>query len=451
MDEYQNWFQNHWKTIKSKYFEFLRYPSISADKSYKNDVLNCANFLKKILHDGGMTVSLIETKGNPIVYAEDLSAGKDAKTVLIYGHYDVQPVDPLILWETPPFEPHERNGKIYARGASDNKGQIFYAISAILARIAMGKKFPVNVKICIEGEEESHSYGLSEKLPSLKEQFKADSLIICDFDSGSDGSFYLTLGARGCMALEVCLTGSDKDLHSGQLGGLAYNPNRAMVELLTKLWDENGTIQVDGFYDNVVPISAKEIQTLSFDTTKEDLQRDFAINELGNEKDRSLMESNWLRPTVEINGLYGGYSGEGTKTVIPAKCRAKITCRLVLDQDPMHVYQSLETFFKKNAPQGMLIDVKNHGGVGGYRSSLGGPFVAALERAAKEVTKKPIKYVLSGASIPVAAEFAKILDVDVLGIGYGLATDEIHAPNEHFDQARFEKGFLTVIKMFDYL
>lgn len=451
MDEYQNWFQNHWPEIKSKYFQFLRYPSISADKSYKNDILNCANFLKQVLHDGGLNVSLIETKGNPIVYAEGLFAGEDAKTILIYGHYDVQPVDPLHLWETPPFEPHERNGKIYARGASDNKGQIFYAISAILARIAMGKNFPVNVKICIEGEEESHSYGLSEKLPSLKERFKADSLIICDFDSGSDGSFYLTLGARGCMALELSLTGSDKDLHSGQLGGLAYNPNRAMVELLTKLWNENGTIQAEGFYDNVVPVSAKEIQMLSFDTTKEDLRKDFSINELGNEKDRSLMESNWLRPTVEINGLYGGYSGEGTKTVIPSKCHAKITCRLVLDQNPEHVYRSLEAFFKKNAPKGMILEVKNYGGIGGYRSSLGGPFVAALEKAAKEVTKKTVKYVLSGASIPVAAEFAKVLDVEVLGIGYALATDEIHAPNEHFDQKRFEKGFLTVIKMFDYL
>ena len=451
MHEYQKWFQDHWQEIRAKYFQFLRYPSISADKSYKNDILACANFLKQTLQEGGLKSKLIETKGNPIVYAEDCSAGKEAKTVLIYGHYDVQPVDPLTLWETPPFEPHERNGKIYARGASDNKGQIFYTISAILARIAMGKKFPVNIKICIEGEEESHSYGLAEKLPDLKEQFKADSLIICDFDSGSDGSFYLTLGARGCMALELTLTGSDKDLHSGQLGGLAYNPNRAMVELLAKIWDSNGTVRVDGFYDHVEPVNAKQIETLSFDTTVEDLQKDFAITALGNEKDRSLKESNWLRPTVEINGIYGGYSGEGVKTVIPAQCHAKITCRLILNQNPEHIYHCLEAFFKKNAPKGMFVEVKNHGGVGGYRSSLGGPFVAALEKAAKEVTKKPIKYVLSGASIPIAAEFARVLNVDVIGIGYALATDEIHAPNEHFDQKRFEKGFLTVIKMFDCL
>lgn len=448
---FDRWYKQHVLEIKDDYFRFLRFASVSGDSAFEKDVLNCAQFLMEYLRNGGLHSELIPTVGFPIVYAEDLSAGPKAKTILIYGHYDVQPVDPLELWESPPFEPTEREGKVFARGALDDKGQIFYACAAVLAWKKMGKTLPVNVKFCIEGEEESQSMGLEKALPSLKEKFAADVLLIVDFNSQPDGSPAVSLGARGCMALEVVLKGSTKDLHSGMMGGIAYNPNRAMAELLAKIWDEDGRVAVPGFYNDVSPVSKEEVNKFSLNVDKEELRRDFGLEAFSNEKGRSLGESNWLRPTLEINGLFGGYTGDGSKTVIPSHCTAKITCRLVPNQDPEKVFKAIVAFIQKNTVAGMQADVTYQGGMGAYRGSVDCPLVDAVAKASSEVTGKKCSPVLSGGSIPVAAEFVRVLGVQAVGMGYGLSTDDIHAPNEHFDMIRFEQGFLTVARILELL
>ncbi len=451
MQVFKRWFDEHFLQIKEDYFRFLRFSSVSTDAAYRQNVLDCAEFLTSYLKKGGLHAEQIPTKGYPIVYAEDLSAGPKAPTLLLYGHYDVQPVDPLELWESPPFEPAEREGKIFARGAVDDKGQIFYACMAAIAWKSLGKPLPVNLKFCIEGEEESQSMGLFASLPKLKKKFSSDAILIVDFDSKGDGSPSVTLGARGCIALEVILTGSDKDLHSGQMGGLAYNPNRAMVELLAKLWNEEGSIAVPGFYDDVEEPSPEDLQNYPFSVYPESLKKEFGIEALGNEKRRSLQEANWFRPTLDINGLSGGYAGLGSKTVIPARSIAKITCRSVIHQDPEKIAKAIEKFLKSHVVHGMKIEVIHQGGIGAYRSASDAPLAKALAKAASEVTGKKSSYVLSGASIPIGAEFVRHLGVPVIGMGYGLPGDNIHAPNEFFDMRRFEQGFLTVARTIELL
>lgn len=448
---FDRWYEENSKQIKEDYFQFLRFASVSADPLFSKDMLHCAEYLAKYLKEGGLFSELIPTPGFPLVYAEDLSAGPKAPTILIYGHYDVQPVDPLDLWESPPFEPTERDGKIYARGAVDNKGQIFYACTAILAWKKLGKPLPVNVKFCIEGEEESQSLGLMKSLPLLKEKLASDALLIVDFDSKPNGDPAVTLGARGCMAFEVVLQGSDKDLHSGVMGGIAYNPNRAMVELLAKLWDTEGKVAVPKFYEDVLDPSSEELVEFSQTIDTENLKSEFGITAFPNEKGISLSESNWFRPTLEINGLSGGYSGVGSKTVIPAISTAKMTCRLVPNQDPEKVYKAIETFLKKNVKEGMRIEVSYQGGIGAYRSSAKSPLVNAVMQASSEVTARKCSLILSGASIPIAADLSRVLKVEAVGMGFGLSSDEIHAPNEHFDMIRFKKGFLTVARAFELL
>ncbi len=440
------WFLEHKVHIQEAYFQFLRFASISADPQSRKEMLDCAHWLKEYIRTHGLHSELVTTSSYPIVYAEDLEAGAQKPTVLIYGHYDVQPVDPLDLWISPPFEPTERDGNVFARGAVDDKGQIFYAINAVIALKKTFGKLPVNVKFCIEGEEESHSMGLSTSLLKLKEKFKADYLLIVDFDSLDDGTFALSFGARGMASLEFKVIGSSKDLHSGIHGGIAYNPNRAISEMLSSLWDQNGRVAVDGFYDGVKMPSEKDVKRYSYSLNAAFFEKNFGIRCLGGEKGRSLQENNWFLPTLEINGLFGGYSGAGNKTVIPREAGAKLSCRLVPGQDPDLVAKKVAEFLKKKVPSGMEIQFEFHGGMKAFRSDPDNALSRSLLEAAKEVTSKPGVCTMSGASIPIAEEMSRILNVKTIGMGYGLSTDDIHAPNEHFDMKRFEKGFLTVAK-----
>lgn len=430
--------------LRQDYFHFLRFPSISTDPAYSKDTRACAEWLTNyIAKHTSLKAELIETEVYPLVYAEDLSAGPKAPTLLFYGHYDVQPVDPLELWKSPPFEPTERDGKIYARGAVDDKGQIFYAVAAARAWKELGKKFPVNLKFCIEGEEESSSKGLSKALPKLRDKLKADELLVIDFDQYDPTTPALSLGARGLVTFEVTLTGSKGDLHSGIHGGMAYNPNRALVELLAKVFDEKtGRIQINGFYDDVV----EESGAFDFAYDKESYSKEFAIGAIGGEKGRSLAENNGLRPTFEINGMTGGYTGPGFKTVIPAKATAKISCRLVPNQNPKKIAEAVSAFLKKHVVHGMQIEVNILSAEGAYRGSAESKLAKAISKAAHEVTGKPCKKIVSGGSIPIVAAMVRELGVEVVGMGYGLGTDDIHAPNEHFDWKRFEKGFFTVAR-----
>lgn len=440
----KHWFSKHREKIREDYFRFLRFPSISADPAYRQSCQACAEWLSAYLQAGGVRSELIQTPGLPFVYAEDLSAGTKAETVLIYGHYDVQPADPEDLWKSPPFEPIERDGSIFARGAVDDKGQIFYAILALLCWKDLGQKPPVNIKFCIEGEEESSSIGLSKALPNLQSKLRADHLLVVDFDQFDRNIPAVSLGARGMAALEVTVTGSKIDMHSGICGGIAYNPNRALVELLAKLWDKEGKVQVPGFYDGVVdsPEEEKSLYACRYD--KAYYTKQFGIEAFGGEKGRTLHEANCFRPTLELNGISGGYAGAGIKTVIPAFAHAKISCRLVPNQDPEKISSAVAKFLKEHLIAGMKIEVVQHKGAPPFRSSPKSKLSQAIAAASSEVTGAKCRYTLSGASIPIVPALAKCAGAEVVGMGYGLIDDDIHAPNEHFDMHRFEQGFLTV-------
>jgi acetylornithine deacetylase/succinyl-diaminopimelate desuccinylase-like protein len=452
LDLLKKWMEKNRAEVREDYFRFLRFKSISNDPAYAKDLRACAEWLKDyISKKTALKAEVLETEGYPMVYAEDMRAGPDAPTLLMYGHYDVMPVDPIELWDSDPFEPTERDGKIYARGAVDNKGQIFYAVTALKAWKELGKLARVNLKMCIEGEEESGSPGLSKSLHKFKEKLKADSLLVIDFDLYDSKTPALTLGARGLLAMEVTLTGSKGDLHSGAHGGMAYNPNRALVELLAKVWDKEGRIQIHGFYDDVQELSDEERRLFSFHYDKESYSKEFGIDAIGGERGRTLSDNNGFRPTFEINGMTGGYTGKGVKTVIPAHASAKITCRLVPRQDPDRIFQLVSDFLKKHVEPGMKIQITNYGGEPSFRGNPTCELAKAVALASSESTGKPCKNIVSGGSIPIIAKMEKLLGVEVVGMGYELPTDNIHAPNEYFEFSRFEKGFLTVGRALELL
>jgi acetylornithine deacetylase/succinyl-diaminopimelate desuccinylase-like protein len=452
LKSFQKWAEQHHAAIREDYFHFLRFKSISADPAFAKDVKDCAVWLRDyISKTTDMKAELLETEGYPLVYAEDMRAGEGAPTVLIYGHYDVQPVDPLELWESPPFEPTIRNGKVYARGAVDDKGQIFYAVLALRAWKELGRRLPINLKFCIEGEEESASVGLSKSLSRLKHKLKADSLLVVDFDQYDAETPALSMGARGLVAIEVTLTGSKGDLHSGSHGGTAYNPNKAMVQLLSKLWDDQGRVVVEGFYDDVVETTEAEREKFAFRYDRAGYSKEFGIDAIGGEKGRSLAENNMFRPTIEINGIGGGYFGAGLKTVIPAHCTAKISCRLVPDQDPRKIEKLVTDFLRKHVTHGMKIQFASFGGEAAFRGNASSSLAKAVATAAEEVTGKVCRNTLAGGSVPIVARMIQELGAEVVGMGYGLPTDDIHAPNEHFDLKRLEKGFLTVARAIELL
>jgi acetylornithine deacetylase/succinyl-diaminopimelate desuccinylase-like protein len=444
LPELKKWFNKHKTRIREDYFRFLRFPSISADPAYHADCLRCAEWLIEHLKKGNLHAERIETPTLPIVYAQDLSAGANRPTVLLYGHYDVQPPDPVELWKSPPFEPAERDGSIYARGASDDKGQIFYAVCAVQCWKDLGRPLPVNIKFCIEGEEEFSSRGLSEMLPSLKTKLKADHLLVVDFNQFDPDIPAVSLGTRGLVALEVTLTGSNSDLHSGMYGGIAYNPNRALIELLARLWDAEGRVQVPGFYEGITDPTAEELNTFEKRHEKDYYTRHFGIEAFGGEKGKSLHEANCFRPTLEINGIVGGYTGAGIKTVIPASSHAKITGRLVPGQDPQKITTSIAEFLKRHAVPGMKVEIKTHKGEPAFRSKADSKLAKAVAAAAEEVTGNRCRFLTSGASIPIIPDLMRSSGASATGMGYGLDGDAIHAPNEHFDMHRFEQGFLTV-------
>ncbi len=451
LTHYKKWIEQHKNELREAYFAFLRFRSISTESEFKGEVDRCAEWVKNYLTEAGLRAEVIQTKLHPIVYAEDLKAGKNKPTVLIYGHYDVQPVDPLELWKSDPFEPTERDDKVFARGAVDDKGQIFFAMAAMKLLRDLKGGLPINIKFCIEGEEEAGSVGLSSVLPQIREKMKADYLLVVDYDSYDVQTPAINLGARGILSMDVTLTGSNGDLHSGLCGGVAYNPNRALVELLAKLYDDQGRVTVDGFYDQVVEPTPEEKQAFPHQHPKEHYTKEFGIQAFGGEKGRSVAEANVFRPVLEINGIGGGYSGAGFKTVIPAQAIAKISCRLVPGQDPKKIAKQIEDFLRRHCVKGMKLEIVHHGGAAAYRANPHSQLATAVASASEEVMGKPCRRLLSGASVPVIGELSQAVGAEVVGMGYGLPTDQIHAPNEHFDFPRLERGLLTVARALEHL
>ncbi len=429
---------------------FLRIKSISTDENHKKDMLKGAEFVSKKLNDAGMNkVRIIKTNGHPLVYAEWLNApGKP--TVLIYGHYDVQPVDPIELWDTPPFEPTIRNGKIYARGATDDKGQVYMHVKSVEAHLKTNGKLPVNVKFIIEGEEEIGSDNLEEFVKKNTKLLKCDAVLISDTALYAPGVPTITLGLRGIAYMEVEVTGPDRDLHSGTFGGAVANPINVLAEMISKMMDRNGHISIPGFYDDVIKVSKKErerFNELKFSEKK--YAKEVNVRELKGEKGYSTLERMWVRPTLDCNGIIGGFTEAGAKTVLPSKVIAKISMRLVPNQDPNKIAKLFTKYVKQIAPKSVRVKVREiHGGYPIVTPMNNKATIAASKAMARAFGKKTV-YMREGGSIPIVTVFAKQLNAIPVLMGLGLNTENLHSPNEHFDLNHFHLGILSSAYFFE--
>lgn len=425
---------------------FLAIPSVSTDSVHKDDIREAANFVGEYLTEIGFEiVEQFETGGHPLVYGEYNQAGPDAPTVLVYGHYDVQPVDPIDQWDSDPFRPEVRDERLYARGASDDKGQVFMHLAVFEAFMKTQGAVPLNVKVCIEGEEEIGSENLYQVLSDKKDLFTADFAVISDSGMVAKNQPTILYGLKGFTGIEINVTGPDQDLHSGLYGGAIKNPAMALAHILASMKNEDEVITVDGFYDNVEPLSEHE-RSLIAEIEGEDYSETTGVEETISEKGYSAKEHTMARPTFEINGIYSGYQGEGTKTIIPATATAKVTCRLVPGQDPDHIQQLLEDHIYKHTPAGVEVDVKKEKlSAKAYKVEPNHPLI---KKAAKSYTKafgKETVYVRMGGSIPVVEWIEDIFNIPIVLLGFGTPEDRLHSPNESFPLDSFDKGMETLV------
>ncbi|MCI0382013.1 MAG: dipeptidase [Chlamydiae bacterium] len=451
ISDYKTWYKNHKDKLLEDFFTYLRFPSISTDPVYRDSVMSCANFLLDYLKKMGLQSELLHSSGYPAVFASHL-VSKNRPTLLIYHHYDVQPVDPIELWKSDPFQPKMIKGEVFARGASDNKGQCFYTLCALRAFLEIGTKEKINIKIFIEGEEESGGKGTGEILLKHADKLKADYLLIVDSGIPEAGKGAITLGVRGICTMEVTCENAKVDLHSGTHGGIALNPIHALISALAKMWDENRKIMVPEFYEDILPISREEMR--QFDLEEIDLDQyksHFGVRAFAPESGYSLIESSVVRPTLEINGIAGGYAGPGFKTVIPKEASAKISCRLVPDQDPDKIAKDLFLFLRSKIPATIQMKWTFHHGAKSFRSSGNSKIAKVAKIAYEEVLKSPCRNILMGGSIPIAGDLTEVSGAKTILIGYSLDSDNFHAPNEHFGLDRIEQGFLTMTKIFSLL
>lgn len=428
----------------SELFNLLRIPSISADSAHKQDMLKCAEAVKKNLLDAGAdSVTVYATEGHPIVYGEkNINAAKP--TVLVYGHYDVQPPDPIELWHSGPFEPVIKDGKIFARGSADDKGQFFMHIKA-LETLVKTNTLPCNIKFIIEGEEEIGSPNLAKFVHEKKNLLKADVILISDTSMLGLDKPSMDVGVRGLSYIEVEVTAANRDLHSGVYGGAVANPITILAKMIASCHDENNHITIPGFYDDVVEATTAEREKMAqapFD--ENEYKKDLGVNELWGEKGFTTNERTGIRPTLELNGIWGGYMGEGSKTVLPSKAYAKISARLVPNQSSKKITQKLINYFTSIAPQSVTVKAFEHHGGEPYMTPIDSLEYKAAEKAmAATFGKNPIP-VRGGGSIPICALFEKELEIKIVFMGFGLDSDNLHSPNEKYDLANFYKGIETI-------
>ncbi len=431
---------------------FLRIPSVSTESRYAADVQRCAAFVADDMRRMGMqNVAVLPTGGHPVVYAEWLGA-PGQPTALIYGHYDVQPVDPENLWTTPPFEPTERDGYLYARGASDDKGQIHVHLKSAEAYLKAEGGLPINLKFIIEGEEEVGSEHLPALIRAERERLRADFVVVSDgamFDRGVPAICY---GLRGLAYWQIDLVGPSTDLHSGVYGGAVANPIEVLAHMLATLKDDHGRIQVPGFYDDVREISAAEraqIARLPFDEEK--FKRELGVEELFGEEGYTTLERRWVRPTLEINGIWGGFTGEGSKTVLPSRASAKLSSRLVPDQDPHRISDLVEAHLRRVCPRTVRMTFTRMASARPSITPLDHPAVTAAARALEGAFGTPPVYVREGGTIPVVATFAEELGAPSVLVGFGLNDDHLHAPNERFLLENYFGGIRTAVLLWNEL
>jgi len=424
-----------------EFFTFLKFKSISAQAAHRSDMLECAVWLVGKLGHMGLKTSLEQTSGHPVVLARN-ETRSDRPTVLIYGHYDVQPPDPLALWNHPPFEPQLFDDIVTARGATDNKGQIISHVFGVEEQLAAGKDLPVNLIFLIEGEEEIGSPNLAKFLEINKERLACDVVVISDTGMMDRGIPTLTYALRGISCLDVRLIGPDKDLHSGIFGGAVANPARVLSKLLSTLHDEVGHVAVDGFYDSFLPLEEWERdawKNLPFDDAR--LRQLSGVPELAPEKGYSAVECVWGRPTIEINGLTSGYQGEGSKTVLPSLASAKLSCRLVPDQDPQDIFEKVSAHLRKHCPPTVRMEIiEQHGGEAYLNNPTQGYGLAAQRALRKAFAKEDVALIREGGSIPIVADFKRILGVDTLLLGLAMPDCGAHSPNETFPLENLAAG-----------
>ena len=424
--------------------ELLRIPSVSARSEHKDDMIRCAESVKQYFLDAGAdTVTIFPTEGHPVVYGEKLiDASKP--TVLVYGHYDVQPADPLELWHSGPFEPVIKDGKIFARGSADDKGQFFMHVKA-LETLVKTNTLSTNIKFIIEGEEEIGSPNLAKFVKANKDLLKADVILISDTSMLSMENPSIDVGVRGLSYIEVEVTGANRDLHSGVYGGAVANPITILAKMIASCHDENNHITIPGFYDDVVTATDEERAKMAKAPFNENnYKQDLGVTDLWGEKGFTTNERTGIRPTIEVNGIWGGYTGEGAKTVLPSKAFAKISARLVPNQSSAKITEKLLNYFTSIAPKGVTVKAAEHHGGEPYMTPIdSNEYRAAAKAVAATFGKEPIP-VRGGGSIPICALFEQVLGIKIVFMGFGLDSDNLHSPNEKYELVNFYKGIETI-------
>ena len=446
----QEYLEQNKALYETQLTEFLSIGSVSTDPACADDVKQCATWLADHLKSIGLpTVTIYPTPGHPIVYAEDLSAGENAPTVMLYGHYDVQPVDPLNLWTNPPFEPVIRDGKIYARGATDDKGQVLLHVKAIEAIYKTHGKLPINIKLLIEGEEEIGSPNLAPFVRENAELLKCNAVLVSDTSMFAPGEPSIVYGLRGLAYMEINVQGPNRDLHSGSYGGAVQNPLNALATIISKLKDEYGHIKVEGFYDDVLALTEQERAELAaLGHSDERLKQDVNVDTLFGEEGYSSIERLGARPTLDVNGFLGGFTGEGAKTVLPARAMAKVSMRLVPHQRHDDIANKFISYVKSIAPPGVSVEITDLHGADPVLVNRDSPAMHAAVKALEETFGTKCRFAREGGSIPVVLLFDQVLGVPTVLMGFGLNNENAHSPDEHFDLGNFHTGMKAAARYY---
>jgi acetylornithine deacetylase/succinyl-diaminopimelate desuccinylase-like protein len=438
--------------FRSELYDFLRIPSISAKSEHDADTRGAAQWLADRMSDAGLESEVLDTEGHPIVLGEWKNAGDDAPTVLIYGHYDVQPPEPLDLWDSPPFEATERDGRIYARGSADDKGQLYMHVKALEAHLASTGKLPVNVVVIAEGEEEVGSPNLVPFVKANAERLGCDVVVISDTGMFAEGLPTLLFSLRGLGYYEIVVKGARSDLHSGEYGGSVTNPGNALAAIIASMHDEDGRVALPGFYDDVAEWdeeTREQIRSLPFD--EEEYREELAVPALAGEKGYGTLERLWIRPTCDVNGMLCGYTGEGAKTVLPNKAMAKVSFRLVPNQRASKVKEMLEAHLERVTPPGVTVELIEHHGGRPWKARVEGKFFDAAAEALEEAFGTRPVLAGGGGSIPIVVEFEETLRAPALMVGFSLPGCNLHAPNEWLPIENYEKGIGALALLYEKL
>ena len=458
MSELDSYLEEHKSRFEQDLCDWLKMPSVSTDSAFAEDVRKAANWLFERFDGIGLKSEIIETCGHPIVYAESPPV-EGAPTVLVYGHYDVQPPDPLDEWQTPPFEPSIRERNVFARGATDDKGQVITHLFSTEAWMKTAGQLPVQIKFLIEGEEECGSAGMNEFLAgkydngqSVQDKIAANIAVISDTSQYGPDMPAITYGLKGICYFQLNLSGPDQDLHSGAFGGTLTNPANALAKMLSTIINDDGQIQIPGFYDDVMPLTEREKgQFADLNFSDEQYMKSLGINSVSGEQGFTTLERRWARPTFDVNGLTSGYQGEGAKTVLPARASAKFSFRLVPNQDPKKIGAALKEHLESVCPAGIEMELVDMHGAQGFVLSLDSPYMQAASQAIEHgFGKKPV-FIRSGGSIPVVNSFSQKLGIDTLLLGWGQDDDNPHSPNEKFSLDDFQKGIRSSSQLWEEL